>query len=501
MKFQSTHKRGENWASDVVVLPLCVSDLGKSPLLKRLDRALKGNITKTFHQEKFKGKWGETKLIATHGALRTRYFWFVGCGPEKDFRCDYLRRAGGHVARLARQHQFQKVAWLPLQRKDWGKTIADDCQAITEGILLGSYEFSRYKKSKNPLHLSEVRFMEIPKGVRDLAQKIRLGCVVAESVTLARDLVNTPAKDMTPHQLGLEAKKALKGISVRLYSKKDLKRFKMGAYLAVAQGSTQPPTMVHMQYRPASRSQGTIVLVGKGVTFDSGGISLKPPTSMETMKDDMAGSAAVIGAMKAIAQIKPPVTVHGIVPATENMPSGSAIKPGDVVRAMNGKTIEILNTDAEGRLTLADALVFGQRFKPDVVIDVATLTGACVIALGEKCAGLMTPDKSLSDRLLQSAEKCGEKMWPLPLLEEYKEEIESPIADVKNNGGRWAGTITAGLFLKEFVNPKIPWAHIDIAGPSWTDKENDLGPRGGTGSMVATLVHFVTHYSQSLGSS
>jgi leucyl aminopeptidase len=496
LKFQTTPQRSGTTASDLIVLPILATDLKTSSLLKRLDSLLHGNLNTTIHQEQFKGEVGETRLIATQGELKTRYLLMIGCGDEKSFKQDHLRQAGAKAARLAIQHQIKKMVWLPLQRKSLSKNIPIDCQAVTEGILLGLYQFTKYKKPKKASALTDILFAEIPKATAAITQKIREGSIVAEAIQLSRDLVNIPGNDMTPTHLGQAAKKNLKGVKVRLYNKKEIEHLKMGAYLSVAQGSKNLPVLIHMHYKPAGRSKGTVALVGKGVTFDSGGLSLKPPGGMETMKDDMAGSAAVIGAMKAIAALKSKVTVHAIVAATDNMPSGSATQPGDVVTAMNGKTIEILNTDAEGRLTLADALQFAHRFKPDVIIDTATLTGACVIALGNKYAGIMSNHQKLSDRLMASAQECGELMWPLPLAEEYKEELKSPIADLKNIGGRWGGTITAGLFLQEFVDPKIPWAHLDIAGSSWTDHDTDFCPYGGTGSMVATFTHFVQNYKR-----
>jgi leucyl aminopeptidase len=315
---------------------------------------------------------------------------------------------------------------------------------------------------------------------------------VAPGIYLARDLTNEPASVSTPSYLGQQATKLLKGHGIKgeVWGVAKIKAAKMAGLLAVAQGSIEEPRFIKLVYSPSGKAKKKIALVGKGITFDSGGLSLKPPGSMETMKRDMAGGATVMGVMSVIAQLKPQAQVIGYVPATENMPSGTAQRPGDIIRYSNGKTVEVLNTDAEGRLILADALIHAARDKPDVIIDLATLTGACVTALGNQIAGLFSNNDELAAALLQCSQESGEPLWRLPLVKEYKEDIKSSVADIKNTGSGSAGAIAAALFLQEFVND-VPWAHLDIAGPSFTGKDNGYIPKGATGFGVRTLVRYV----------
>jgi leucyl aminopeptidase len=279
---------------------------------------------------------------------------------------------------------------------------------------------------------------------------------------------------------------------VRVFERAECQRMGMGAFLGVAQGSEQPPKFIHLRYAPPGRPRRRIAVIGKGITFDSGGLDLKSADGMQRMKNDMSGAAVVLGVLRALPALRPPLEVHGIIAATENMPSGSAFRPGDVLRAMNGTTIEVGNTDAEGRLTLADALCYaGERVKADEVIDLATLTGACVVALGPLCSGLMANDQALADRILKAAGDAGERVWQLPLIDEYREHIKSDVADLNNTGPRGGGAINAGLFLREFAGAR-PWAHLDIAGPAFVEKDTPLGPKGATGVVVRTLLTYLT---------
>ena len=308
---------------------------------------------------------------------------------------------------------------------------------------------------------------------------------------LARDLVNLPAYDLTPVELGKRAK-ALEGVTVKVHNYAAIKKMKMGSFLSVARGTTEhPPVFIEMHYKPKTKAKKKIALVGKGVTFDTGGYSLKPPKAMDTMKCDMAGAAAVVGLMSTLSKLQPNVEVSGYVAATENVVSGHAQKPGDVCVAMDGTSIEVMNTDAEGRLTLADALLYAQKQNPDIIIDMATLTGACLVALGLDYSGLMVNDEELAQDLLKVSKTTGENMWQLPLPDEYKKLLKSPIADLQNVGGPYGGTITAGLFLKHFVKDKFKWAHIDIAGPSFLSSASEYCPKGGSGVMVRTLAEYI----------
>jgi leucyl aminopeptidase len=322
---------------------------------------------------------------------------------------------------------------------------------------------------------------------------LRSADLAAEATCFARDLINEPANSVTPTRLAESAREIAKagGLHVRILDRAACERMGMGAFLGVNRGSTEPPAFIHLAYVPKGRRRRRIALVGKGITFDSGGLDLKTAEGMATMKGDMSGAAAVLGVMKVLARLRPSVEVHGVVAATDNMPSGSATKPGDVLRAMSGKTIEVNNTDAEGRLTLADAIAYvRQEVKADEIVDIATLTGACSIALGTLCAGAMTNDERLQGRLLRAAETAGERLWPLPLIEEYREGLRSEVADLRNTGPRPGGAITAGLFIKEFAGD-TPWVHLDIAGAAFTDKDLPYASKGGVGFGTRTLLAYV----------
>ena len=453
-------------------------------VLSILDKQHSGWISKTIRREDFKGKKGETRLLslpAVSGNLL-----IVGLGDRPD--PDMIRRLGALAVRQGNKVRAEKIG---IEAPKISPT--SPVQLLTEGVTLGNYSFDRYKSSENLSKKTVSHVDLLISRQRDVEREILIGRLSGEATNFARDLINIPASEMTPRRMGEEAKKIAKQprLSLKLLDRRACEKIGMGAFLAVARGSVEPPCFIHLIYRPAGKPQGRIALVGKGITFDSGGLSLKTAQGMETMKDDMSGAATVLAIFRALPELQVPYEVHGIAAVTENMPSGSADKPGDVAKTLCGKTIEILNTDAEGRLTLADAIPYAIRQKPDLVIDLATLTGACVVALGELCSGVMGNDQRLIDRLIASGRVAGEKIWQLPLIEEYKEEIKSSVADLKNVGGKGGGTITAGLFLQEFVTPKVPWAHIDIAGPSWTEKETDLCPRGGTGVLVRTLIHFL----------
>jgi leucyl aminopeptidase len=329
---------------------------------------------------------------------------------------------------------------------------------------------------------------------RDAGEGARRGEIFGGAAVFARDLVNMPANEVHPTHLAKVAGRIAREARLRLrvYDRAQCARLGMGAFLAVAAGSRQPPKFIHLTYAPRGRPARRVALIGKGVTFDAGGLDLKSADGMLRMKDDMSGAAAVLGIMKVLPLLKARVEVHGLIAATENMPSGSAFRPGDVLRAMNGTTIEVGNTDAEGRLTLADALSYARdRVEPDEIIDLATLTGACVVALGPLCAGLFASDQALADRLLAAAQQAGERLWQLPLIDEYREHLKSEVADLNNVGPRGGGAITAGLFLREFAG-STPWAHLDIAGPAFSEKDLPLAPKGATGVAVRTLLTYLT---------
>lgn len=500
MKFELSKAKADQIKAGLLVLGQDGSKLKRHSTLDRLDQQLGGALARLLKEEHFEGKKDQCKLIRSFGQLPQEAILLVGTQVERDGDLplgplEVLRQGVGRAIRTARQLHASRVV---IDLGEWPTHLPSESEAVqaaSEGALMGAYRFTRYKKDKaaNGANVEQVQ-LACARLTKAHQQALAVGAAGGLGTCLARDLVNTPANDMTPAALAKAAQKLPSAIHVRVYEKNEITDMGMNAFLAVNSGSEAAPKLIHMHYRPRKKSRATIALIGKGVTFDSGGLSLKPPPSMETMKDDMAGAATVIGVMQAVAELKPDLTIHAVIAATENMPSGSADRPGDIVTAMNGKTIEILNTDAEGRLTLADALGFALKKRPDVMIDLATLTGACLVALGDQCTGLMSNNPQLSKALRNASAQVGERIWPLPLIADYAKEIESPIADLKNIGGRWGGTIEAGLFLKEFVE-KTPWAHLDIAGPSWADKDRPYEPRGGTGCLVRTLLHYLLHYS------
>ena len=439
----------------------------------------------------FKGKESATFLYRPTDAKPAERILLIGLGKQSAFTNETLRRAASKVLRGAESLGLEKIA---VRAPQIASTSTEEIQALAEGLYLGAY---RYDVHKTPAP-------DAPKPVTDVTvlfegssgpatAAIEKARIYSEATMLARDLINEPPSRMHPERLAAEALKAIKSpLSIKVHEKKDLEKMGMGAILGVGVGGAVPPRLVEIIYKPAGKAKKVIALVGKGITFDSGGLSLKPAASMETMKDDMSGAAAVLGVMSAIAALKPAVEVRGYMAIAENMPGGRAQKPGDVVKAFNGKTIEVLNTDAEGRLVLSDALSYACSKNPDVVIDIATLTGACVIALGHRISAVMTNNPKLYEAIKAAGEKAGEKFWELPLEKEYAVDVKSKIADLQNIGKRRgeAGTIIGGLFLQEFVDDR-PWAHLDIAGPSWTDSDQPYCPTGGTGHPVRTLLHYI----------
>jgi len=380
---------------------------------------------------------------------------------------------------------------------------AEACaQAIAEGTLMGLYTFRRHKKrDEDETDLEELTLVEEDASKLEALQRgVELGIVLAEAVNFCRDLANEPSNVLTPSEMAERARAMAHeaGLECQILERKEMEEMEMGALLGVAQGSQQPPKLIVLHYRGAPGEEGALGLVGKGITFDAGGISIKPSGGMEEMKGDMSGGAAIIAAMRAIGQLRPAINVTAIVPASENMPSGSALKPGDVLRAMNGKTIEIINTDAEGRLILADALSYARRLGLSPIVDVATLTGAISVALGNVAMGAMTNDEAVLAKVKRAAAAGGEKVWQLPMYEEYKEQIKSDVADMKNTGGRNAGSITAAFLLKEFVED-TPWVHLDMAGVDNYDKEKGVMVKGASGIPVRTLVHLTLALAEERG--
>jgi len=446
-----------------------------------------------FQVEDINGAHESTAVIYT-GIAKCPRLIVVGTGESTTLTAERLRRAAAAAIKKATSLKCDKVA-VVMRPSSLDDSVA--AQSVVEGALLGSYSFDAYFTELKPEDRKKVTQVSLAVDGDDLAPTRRgaaMGEGVSNGVILARDLANTPSNDLHPESLAARCRELGRlGVKVTILRKTQIEKLRMGGLLAVNQGSARPPYFVIMEWNKGKSGEAPIVLVGKGITFDTGGISIKPGAGMSDMKMDMGGAAAVIGAMHAIAALKLNRRVIGLVPTTENMPSGSAYKPGDVITFMNGKTAEIDNTDAEGRLILADALSYASRYKPQAVIDLATLTGACVIALGSVATGLMGNNPTLTARLKESGDRTYDRVWELPLWEEYEELIKSDIADVKNSGGRSAGTITAGLFLKHFISD-YPWAHLDIAGTGMTSKASGYINKGGTGAGVRLLVDMIQNW-------
>ena len=478
--------------ADAVVVGLYADDKKLRDPAARLDQAVGGALREVLDAEKFQGKVGHVTHLHTNGKLRSRRVVVVGLGKRAETTPETVRRAAAAGLRRARDLGARSVAIEVLGDRLPSRQRA---QSVVEGAILGTYTFDRYKREKIEKFVDTLRVAE-PDGRhrREAAEGARRGQVFAEATWFARDLINAPANDVHPTHLAVVAGEIAKtgGLTLDVLDRAECKKLGMGAFLGVAAGSEQPPKFIHLAWTPAGRSRKRVAIIGKGVTFDSGGLDLKSPEGMLRMKDDMSGAAAVLGIMRALPALRPSVEVHGLIAATENMPSGSAIRPGDILKAMNGTTIEIGNTDAEGRLTLADAISYAiQKVNADEVVDMATLTGACVVALGPLCSGLFSNNDGLADRLLAAADHAGERLWRLPLIDEYREHLKSDVADLNNVGPRGGGAITAGLFLKEFAGDR-PWAHLDIAGPAFLEKDTPLSPKGGTGCAVRTILAYLT---------
>jgi leucyl aminopeptidase len=434
----------------------------------------------------FTGKLYETAVLYRPEGLAAKRLVVVGGGKKEKFSQVEARRLGGVLAR-ALKSKGVRTAVLVLDEGD--ETLVS---AVVEGAILGVWEADKYKTDpkKNEKHLDSLR-IAVPGGdQQNLARAVEKGRIVAEAQNVSRDLVNEPPNRLTPATLAeaAEAMCAEVGLECELLDEGEMAKLGMGALLGVAQGSSNPPFLIVMKYQPAGTGvKDHLALVGKGVTFDTGGISIKPSEGMEKMKYDMAGAGAVIGAMRAIAQLKPAITVTGYVATVENMVSGNAQRPGDIVTSLSGKTIEVLNTDAEGRLILADAVTYANRHGATHIIDAATLTGAIGVALGHHNIGAFTNDQALFDRFLTSARTAGEKAWQLPMDEEYKDYLKSAFADLPNIGGRYGGSITAAWFIREFADP-TPWVHLDIASTAWLDDAKAWMAKGPTGVAVRSFV-------------
>lgn len=481
----------EKITTDLLVLPVQEKKLDE-PTLRALDRGLRGKLSERIRKSKFTGAEGNSLLFPTLGLLPAAQLLLIGMGGAQELDSETLRKAGARARKEAGGLTASEIAWF---FADADNSVAAGA-AIVEGLLLANYQFNKYRSSgKAAEELKSMTFFR--PGLsrsKPLASAIEAAQNIAPGVFLARDLVNEPPSVTTARFLGAQAQRHClgRGLSVEVWNKSKIAALKLNGLLAVNRGSQEEPRFIKIHYQPSGKARKKVALIGKGITFDSGGLSLKPSKSMETMKLDMAGGAAVIAAMSRLPHLGLDLEVTGYVPTTDNLPGANAQKPGDVIRYLNGKTIEVLNTDAEGRLILADALCLAAKEKPDYMINLATLTGACVTALGSQVAGIFSNHQPLADSLMRSGREAGEKLWQLPLVKEYKELIKSSVADMKNIGGASGGAITAALILQEFVGD-VPWAHLDIAGPAFSESDTPLCPKGGTGFGVRTLLKFLSN--------
>jgi leucyl aminopeptidase len=492
MQIQATAGSPLEWSGDGLAIGVFENQVTLTGDLAALDTRLGSSLQDLIAEAEFEGKDGSSAAARVGHNFPVKKIMLIGLGKAEQFKLESLRLAAAAIARLAKKEKCKSLGIsLPLYQQDAAATA----QAMVEGLELASFQDQRFKSdsedSKPPFQIESVTLLNL--GDQNAA--IQAAQQIVSGVVLARELVAAPANVVTPISMAETAQGIAQdhGLELKILEADECDRLGMGAFLGVAKASDLPPKFIHLIYKPTGTPRRKLAIIGKGLTFDSGGLNIKGAGSgIETMKMDMGGAAATLGAAKAIAQLKPDVEVHFISAVTENMISGKAMHPGDILTASNGKTIEVNNTDAEGRLTLADALVYADKLGVDAIVDLATLTGACIIALGDNIAGMWSPDDPLAAQLLSAADLAGEKMWRMPLEDKYFEGLKSGMADMKNTGPRAGGSITAALFLKQFV--KTPaWAHLDIAGPVWTEKEHGYNNSGATGYGVRTLVNWVTH--------
>lgn len=489
MDFIASDQSCLSWQGDCLVIGLLEESLPLTGILSDVNDNVGGLLQTLIEEEAFTGKSGTTAVTRLGVNSSVKKIGVVGLGSSGSMTLESLRKGAAIAARLAKKAKGKS---LGISFPTWNNSPSLTAQALTEGVILATSQDNRFKSEPEQatVELTETSLLSL-KGEEVAIEKAKQVC---DGVILARELVAAPPNVVTPEMLADTATEISQtyGLKLDVLEREQCEQLGMGAYLGVAQASDLPPKFIHLTYTPDGEPKYKVAIIGKGLTFDSGGLNLKPSGSgIEMMKIDMGGAAAVLGAAKAIGQIKPDVEVHFISAATENMVSGHAMHPGDILTASNGKTIEVNNTDAEGRLTLADALVYADKLGVDAMVDLATLTGACVVALGDDIAALFSENEELTQSLSSASTLSGEKIWQMPMEDRYFEGLKSVVADMKNTGPRAGGSITAALFLKQFVK-ETPWAHFDLAGPVWTDKENGYNSPGATGYGVRMLVEWIS---------
>jgi leucyl aminopeptidase len=492
MQIRIERGKAESYPCDLLLLCAFESPEPLGGPIKEVDSKWKGFLSDLMKQGDFKGELFECRILYTYGSLPAKKVLLTGLGKRDEFDLDRWRGAASKAGQFIRDSGIKQFAF-PV--RGVGRFSEEDlAESFVTGLLLGTYQFKEFKtlEKEKIKEIHEVTLLgETADGVRTIQEGLRKGRIISEAVCQARDLVNGPSNSITPTVLAERAQQIAKrhGMEVQVFELSEAEAMGMGAFFAVAKGSQEPAKFIVLEYNKG-KGLDTIALVGKGITFDSGGISIKPSERMERMKDDMSGAAAVLATLQAASELQIPVHLVGIVPATENLPSGKAYKPGDILKTLSGQTVEVISTDAEGRLILSDALTYSLRYRPKAIIDVATLTGAIVIALGDYVTGLFGNDDSLLKRTEEASAKTGEKVWRMPLWEEYFEYLKSDVADFRNVGTRSAGAIIGGIFLSKFVE-KTPWVHLDIAGPASIEKDRPYIPRGGTGAGVRLLIQML----------
>jgi len=477
--------------ADVAVIGVPEGATTKEGILASLEKALGPVVSRLVKREDFTGKKDQTLDLQTNGALKPHRVLLMGLGKATvtDVEVRLLAAKGARLA-LSSKSESLTIA-LP-------EGVAHAARAAAEGAVLGAYRYTSFLTGDRipKTNLARVTLATTGRVSKADRDGLATGQKVGEAVCIARDLINTPPNELYPEKLAKAAEDVAKanGLDCKIFDKAQLTKRGMKLILAVGQGSARDPRLVHMTYKPAKPAKKKLVFVGKGLTFDSGGLCIKPAQGMEEMKGDMGGAANIVALMAAVAATKPSVEVHGIIGSAENMPDGNAYRPGDVFGSHDGKTVEIINTDAEGRLVLADCLSYARELQPDLILDNATLTGACVVALGPTVSGFFANREELAEQFRASAKAAGESTWQLPLVEELREGLKSDWADIKHTADRWGGSITAALFLREFVGDR-PWIHVDIAGPSLANKPYGIYPKGGTGHGVLTFLRLIEELS------
>ncbi len=504
MKISTLYSNLKNIKTEAVVVFIYEDKKWFGQQIAELNKYLPKEIDHILNLEGFKGKPETTAFIYTGKKIFSPRLILVGIGEQSKTTLETFRRASAIGADKAKSLKAKHFAVMfPLIPSGFSGTVEDTAQAIGEGAILSQYKFDKYITSKKEDHnkISEFTIFVDDEAKSKLVSKgAKLARIISDGVILVRNLVNAPASEIYPETLAQAAKESSEkhGFNCSIWDEKKIKQEGFGGLIGVSQGSSKLPRFIILSYGPENKDVDTVVLVGKGITFDSGGISIKPSAKMSEMKMDMAGAAAVIGTMQTAARLQLTIHLIGLIPATENMPSGSALKPGDIIKHYGGKTSEVVDTDAEGRLILADALAYAHNFKPKAVIDLATLTGAVVVALGQHATGVLGNDEELISKLKAAGEKTYERVWQLPLFDEYEKQIKSDIADVKNIGNPGAGTITAAMFLKKFISDKnkkeYKWAHLDIAGTAVMDEGSNYIPKGGSGVGIRLLIEMLRNW-------